>query len=70
MVPNCNQRLSQPILWIVTVFATYWTRSTAVYVLMVAITRLQLPTHPLISATCDITVAVKIVAQNPAVLAS
>ena len=28
------------------------------------------PTHPLIRAICDITVAVKKVAQNPAVLAS
>ena len=40
---------------------------------MVALTRLQLPTHPrhpLIHAICDITVAVKKVAQNPAVLAS
>ena len=40
---------------------------------MVALTRLRLPTHPrhpLIHAICDITVAVKKVAQNPAVLAS
>ena len=46
---------------------------------MVPLTRLQLPTHPrhplppahpLIRAICDITVAVKKVAQNPAVLAS
>ena len=34
------------------------------------ITRLWLPAHPLISAICDITVVVKKVAQNPAVLAS
>ena len=45
-VPNCSQRLSRPTLWIVTVCATYWTHSTAVCVLMVALTRLQLPTHP------------------------
>ena len=40
---------------------------------MVALTHLQLPTHPrypLICAICDITVTVKKVAQNPAVLAS
>ena len=46
VVPNCSQRLSRPILWIVTVCATYWTHTTAVCVLMVALTRLQLPTHP------------------------
>ena len=71
MVPNCSQRLSRPILWIVAVCATYWTHTTAVCVLMVALTHLQLPTHPwhlptflppahpLIRAICDITVAVK-----------
>ena len=42
---------------------------------MVALTHLRLPTHPatpypLIRAICDITVAVKKVAQNPAALAS
>ena len=52
------------------VCATYWTHTTAVCVLMVALARLQIPTHPLIRAICDITVAVKKVAQNPAVLAS
>ena len=71
--------LSRPILWIVTVCATYWTHITAVCVLMVALTRLRLPTHPtilippahpLICAICDITVTVKNVAQNPAVLAN
>ena len=65
MVPNCNQQLSQRILWIVAVYATYWTHTTAVCLLMVALTRLQLsthPHHPLICATCDITVAVKKVA--------
>ena len=46
VVPNCSQRLSQPILWIVAVCATYWTYTTAVCVLMVALTRLRLPTHP------------------------
>ena len=79
VVPNCSQQLSQPILWIVTVCATYWTHTTAVCVLMEALTHLWLPTHPchpsppashLPSAICDITVAVKKVAQNPAVLAS
>ena len=46
VVPNYSQRLSLPILWIVTVCATYWTHTTAVCVLMVALTRLWLPTHP------------------------
>ena len=45
VVPNCSQRLSRPILWIVTVCATYWTHSTAVHVLMVVLTRLRLPSH-------------------------
>ena len=70
VVPNCSQRLSRPVLWIVAVCTTYWTHTTAVCLLMVALARLQLPTHPLIHAICDITVAVKRVAQNPAVLAS
>ena len=78
VVPNCSQRLSQPVLWIVAVCATYWTHTTVVCVLMVALTCLLLsthprhlpPTHPLIRAICDITVTVKKVAQNPAVLAS
>ena len=73
VVPNCSQRLSRPVLWIVAVCATYWTHTTAVCVLMVALTCLRLPTHPhhpLIRAICDITVAVKKIAQNPAVLAS
>ena len=46
VVPNCSQRLSRPILWIVAVCATYWTHSTAVCPLMVGLTRLRLPTHP------------------------
>ena len=64
VVPNCSQRLSRPVLWIVAVCATYWTHTTAVCVSMVALTRLRLPTHPhprhtLIRAIRDITVAVK-----------
>ena len=70
VVPNCSQQLSWPVLWIVAVCATYWTHTTAVCVLMVALTRLRLPCHPLIRAISDITVAVKKVAQNPAVSAS
>ena len=70
VVPNCSQRLSRPILWIVAVCATFWTQTTAVCLLMVALTCLRLPTHTLICAICDITVAVKNVAQKPAVLAS
>ena len=79
VMPNCSQRLSRPILWIVAVCATYWTHTTAVCLLMVALICLQLPTHPrhptptrppLIRAICDITIAVKEVAQKPAVLAS
>ena len=70
MHSNCSQRQFRPILWIVIACATYWTCSTAVGVLMIALIRLRLPTHPLIHAISDITVAVKIVAQNPAVLAS
>ena len=76
VVLNCSQQLSRPVLWNVAVCATYWTHTTAVCLLMVALTRLRLPTHPpptphpLIHAICYITVAVKKVAQNPAVLAS
>ena len=78
VVPNCSQQLSRPILWIVAVYVTYWTHSTAVCLLMVGLTHLRLPTHPrhppthppLIHAICDITVTVKKVAQKPAVLAS
>ena len=53
-----------------TVCVTYWTHATAVCILMVALTRLQLPTHPPLRAICDIAVTVKKVAQDPAVLAS
>ena len=37
-VSNCSQRLPRPILWIMTVYATYWTHTTAVCVLTVALT--------------------------------
>ena len=77
VMPNCSQQLSRPVLWIVAVCATYWTHTTAVCLLMVSLTPLRLsthphhpPTHPIIHAICDITVAVQKVAQNPAVLAS
>ena len=63
-------QLSWPILWIETVYVTYWTHSIAVCVLKEALTHLQLPiTHALIHAICVITVAVRKVAQSPAVLA-
>ena len=76
VVPNCSQQLSRPVLWIVAVCATYWTHTTAVYVLMAALTRLWLPTHPHhppptpLYVPSVILVAVEKVAQNPAVLAS
>ena len=50
VVPNCSQQLSRFILWIVTVYATYWTH-THPYPLG--------PTHPLTRAICNVTVAVK-----------
>ena len=43
VVPNCSQRLSRPILWIVDVCATYWTHSTAVCLLMVGLTAFGFP---------------------------
>ena len=46
VVPNCSQRLSRHILWIA-VCATYWTHTTAVCLLMVALTHLRLPVTPL-----------------------
>ena len=46
VAPNCSQWLSRPILWIVAVCATYWIHTTAVCLLIVALTRLRLPTHP------------------------
>ena len=75
VVLNCTQWLSWLILWIVTSCTTYWTHTTAVCVLMEVLTCLWLSTRPhhlppLICAIHDITVAVKKVAQNPAVLAS
>ena len=78
VVPNCSQRLSQPILWIMAVCATYWTHSTAVS-LNGRVNPPSASTHPrhppptrppLIHAICDITVTVKKVSQKPAVLAS
>ena len=72
VVPNCSQRPSRPILWIVTDCATYWTHSIAVCVFNGSL-NLPLtspPPHSLIRAICDITVAVKKVAQNAALLAS
>ena len=64
-------RLSWPILWIVNVCAIYWTHTTAVCALMVALTRLRLqPPAALPRAISDdITVTVKKL-QNPPVLAS
>ena len=50
VVPNCSQRLSWSILWIVTVYATHWTH-THLHPLT--------PTHPLTRAICNITVIVK-----------
>ena len=44
VVPNCSQRLSRPVLWIAAVCTTNTT--TAVCVLVVALTRLRLPRHP------------------------
>ena len=76
MVPNCSQRLSWPILWTVTVCAIYWTHTTAVCVFNGSLNPPSAshppppPPHLLIRAICDITVAVKKVALNPAVLAS
>ena len=46
VMPNCSQQLSRPVLWFVAVCATYWTHTTAVCVLMVALARIRLPTHP------------------------
>ena len=81
VVPNCSQRLSRPVLWIVAVCATYWTHTTAVCLLMIALTRLWLPTHPHhpqplfhlpTPYTCHLGyyICCEKVAQNPAVLAS
>ena len=40
VMPNRNQRLSWPILWIVITCVTYWICSIAVCVLIEALTRL------------------------------
>ena len=42
VVPNCSQRLSRPILWIVAVCAIYWTHSTAVCLLKPSLLAQQL----------------------------
>ena len=47
LVPDCCQRLSRSVLWIQSLSVTYWRHSTAVCVLMEALTRLRLPTRPL-----------------------
>ena len=73
VVPNCSQRLSRLILWIMTTCATYWTHTTAVCVFNGSLNPPSASTHPrnpLIHDICDITVAVNNVAQNPAVLTS
>ena len=71
VMPNCSQRLSRPILWIVTACATYWTHITAVCVLNLPLaSHPPRHPHPHIHVICDITVTVNKVAQNPAVLAS
>ena len=68
VVPNCSHRLSWPILWIVTVCATYWKHITATCLCLNGSLNppsasrhppLLPPTHSLIRAICDITVAVK-----------
>ena len=46
VVRNYSHRLSQPILWIVTACAIYWTHSTAVCILVIALIHLRLPTYP------------------------
>ena len=77
VVPNCSERLSRPILWIVAVCATYWTHYCCVLlngrVGPPSASHPPTPTTPcppLIHTICDITVAVIKVAQKPAVLAS
>ena len=81
VVPNCSQRPSWLILWIVTTHATYCTHSTAVYVFNGSLNSPPAshpplpptphhPTHTLMRAICDVTVTVKKIAQNPAVLTS
>ena len=45
-VPGCSSRQSWPPLCIVTVCATDWRYNTALWVWMVALARLRLPTRP------------------------
>ena len=46
VVPNCSQQLSRPVLWFVAVCAIYWTHTTVICVLMVALTRVRIPAPP------------------------
>ena len=50
-VPGCSSRQSWPPLWIVSVCATNWRHSTALWVWVVALTRLRLPTLPRLPPT-------------------
>ena len=50
-VPGCSSRQSWPPLCIVTVCATDWRYSTALWVWMVALARLRLPTRPRLPPT-------------------
>ena len=83
VVPDCCQLMSSLILYIESVSVTYCRHSTAVCFLMEGITRFWLPSclhqsphappiHPshIICHQLYITVNVKKVAQNPAVLAN
>ena len=54
VVPNYSQRLSRPILGIMTAYANYWTHTHP---------------HPITRAICNITVSEK-VSQNLAMLAT
>ena len=60
----CGAKLQPTTVLAYDFCATYWTHTTAACVLIVALTHLQLPTHPLspyplIRAIYDITVTVK-----------
>ena len=70
MLEQIGILLFPEVLWIETVCVTYRIHSIAVCVLIESLTHLRLPTLPLICAIHDITVAVKKIAQNPAMLAS
>ena len=50
-VPGCSSRQSWPPLWIVSVCATNWRHTTALWVWVVALTRLRLPTLPRLPPT-------------------